>query len=168
MYERPEDAAAHEAWVGTVAAALSQGKASACVTFLGDEGDARVRRTRASPSSPRKVTQALALPWLRAAATVPTQASCAAASSGRSYIAATHQAPVAVGKRGCVRRHSGHRPAKHTQLRNRHLCGRGVQVLDDRLGDALVDLVEEHLRRASSTGWPSPRPQGITVASWRC
>jgi len=47
MYERPEDAAAHEAWVGTVAAALSQGKASACVTFLGDEGDARVRE--ASP-----------------------------------------------------------------------------------------------------------------------
>ena len=43
LYELPEDAAAHEAWVADFAAALSGGDASGYVNFLGDEGVARVR-----------------------------------------------------------------------------------------------------------------------------
>jgi FAD/FMN-containing dehydrogenase len=45
VYGRPEEAAAHEAWVGGFAAALRQGDGGgrAYVNFLGDEGRARVR-----------------------------------------------------------------------------------------------------------------------------
>ncbi len=43
LYARPEEAAAHEAWVTDFAAALHQGEAAAYVNFLGDEGEARVR-----------------------------------------------------------------------------------------------------------------------------
>jgi FAD/FMN-containing dehydrogenase len=43
IYERPEEAAGHEAWVTDFAAALSQGDTSGYVNFLGDEGEARVR-----------------------------------------------------------------------------------------------------------------------------
>jgi len=39
----PEDAAAHQAWVDRLAAALRNGDARASVNFLGDEGQARVR-----------------------------------------------------------------------------------------------------------------------------
>jgi FAD/FMN-containing dehydrogenase len=44
MYERPDEAAAHEPWVNDFAAALRQdGDGDAYVNFLGDEGGARVR-----------------------------------------------------------------------------------------------------------------------------
>jgi FAD/FMN-containing dehydrogenase len=43
LYERPEEAAVHDAWVADGAAALRQGIGGAYVNFLGDEGEARVR-----------------------------------------------------------------------------------------------------------------------------
>jgi FAD/FMN-containing dehydrogenase len=43
VYERPEEAAVHDAWVTRFAAALRQGDAGVYVNFLGDEGPERVR-----------------------------------------------------------------------------------------------------------------------------
>ncbi len=43
VYERPDEAAVHEAWVTGFAAALCQGDAGVYVNFLGDEGVARIR-----------------------------------------------------------------------------------------------------------------------------
>lgn len=43
VYERPDEAAVHEAWVTGFAAALRQGEAGVYVNFLGDEGVARIR-----------------------------------------------------------------------------------------------------------------------------
>ncbi|MGH2805067.1 MAG: FAD-binding oxidoreductase, partial [Thermoleophilaceae bacterium] len=43
MYERPEEAAAHEPWVVGLADALRQGDSGAYVGFLGDEGEERIR-----------------------------------------------------------------------------------------------------------------------------
>lgn len=43
VYERPDEAAVHEAWVTGFAAALCQGEAGVYVNFLGDEGVARIR-----------------------------------------------------------------------------------------------------------------------------
>jgi FAD/FMN-containing dehydrogenase len=43
LYERPDEAAVHEAWVTGFAAALRQGDGGAYVGFLGDEGEGRVR-----------------------------------------------------------------------------------------------------------------------------
>jgi FAD/FMN-containing dehydrogenase len=43
LYEHPEEAAQHEAWVTDFAAALHQGNSGAYVGFLGDEGEGRVR-----------------------------------------------------------------------------------------------------------------------------
>jgi FAD/FMN-containing dehydrogenase len=43
VYERPEDAEEHQAWVDRLAAALRDGDARAYVNFLGDEGEARIR-----------------------------------------------------------------------------------------------------------------------------
>ncbi len=43
LYQDPDEAAVHEAWVTGFAAALRQGDAGAYVNFLGDEGEARVR-----------------------------------------------------------------------------------------------------------------------------
>jgi hypothetical protein len=43
LYERPEEAAVHEAWAAGFAAALSRGEPGVYVNFLGDEGEARVR-----------------------------------------------------------------------------------------------------------------------------
>jgi FAD/FMN-containing dehydrogenase len=43
LYQRPEDAAEHRAWVDRFAAVLRDGDARAYVNFLGDEGEARVR-----------------------------------------------------------------------------------------------------------------------------
>jgi FAD/FMN-containing dehydrogenase len=43
LYERPDEAAAHEAWVAGFAAALGKDGAGVYVNFLGDEGEARVR-----------------------------------------------------------------------------------------------------------------------------
>jgi FAD/FMN-containing dehydrogenase len=43
VYERPEEAAVHEAWVAGLAAALRQGDAGVYVNFLADEGEARIR-----------------------------------------------------------------------------------------------------------------------------
>jgi len=42
LYDRPEEAAVHEAWAAGFAAALSKGNAGVYVNFLGDEGEARV------------------------------------------------------------------------------------------------------------------------------
>ncbi len=43
MYQRPDQAEVHRAWVAGAAAALSKGDADAYVNFIGDEGEARVR-----------------------------------------------------------------------------------------------------------------------------
>ncbi|MGH2782621.1 MAG: FAD-binding oxidoreductase [Thermoleophilaceae bacterium] len=43
MYERPEEAAAHEPWVVGLANVLRQGDSGAYVGFLGDEGEERIR-----------------------------------------------------------------------------------------------------------------------------
>ena len=43
VYERPEETAMHEEWVGRFAAALRQGDGGVYVNFLGDEGEARIR-----------------------------------------------------------------------------------------------------------------------------
>ena len=43
VYERPEEAAVHQAWVTGFAAALRQGDPGVYVNFLGDEGVARAR-----------------------------------------------------------------------------------------------------------------------------
>src|SRR5918993_605813 len=43
VYERPEETAIHEEWVGKFAAALRQGDGGVYVNFLGDEGEARIR-----------------------------------------------------------------------------------------------------------------------------
>jgi len=43
MYQRPEEAATHEAWATDTAAALRRGADGAYVGFMGDEGEARVR-----------------------------------------------------------------------------------------------------------------------------
>jgi FAD/FMN-containing dehydrogenase len=42
VYQRPEDAAEHRAWVDRFAAALQDGDARAYVNFIGDEGQARI------------------------------------------------------------------------------------------------------------------------------
>ena len=44
VYERPEDAEDHQAWVDRFAAALRDSDARAYVNFLGDEGQARIRQ----------------------------------------------------------------------------------------------------------------------------
>jgi FAD/FMN-containing dehydrogenase len=43
VYERPDEAAVHEAWVSDFAAALRRDDTGAYVNFLGDEGEARIR-----------------------------------------------------------------------------------------------------------------------------
>ena len=43
LYERPDEQATHESWVGKFAAALRQDDGGAYVNFLGDEGEARIR-----------------------------------------------------------------------------------------------------------------------------
>jgi len=43
LYERPDEAAVHEAWVSTFASALRQGDLGVYVNFLADEGEARIR-----------------------------------------------------------------------------------------------------------------------------
>ena len=43
LYERPDEAAMHEAWATAFEAALNQGDAGVYVNFLGNEGEARVR-----------------------------------------------------------------------------------------------------------------------------
>lgn len=43
LYERPDEAAKHEAWATGFAEALRQGDLGAYVNFLGDEGEARIR-----------------------------------------------------------------------------------------------------------------------------
>jgi FAD/FMN-containing dehydrogenase len=47
---RPDEAAVHEAWATTLAAALRQGDSGAYVNFLGDEGEARVREVYPGPT----------------------------------------------------------------------------------------------------------------------
>lgn len=43
VYEQPDEAATHRAWVSDLAGELRQGDAGAYVNFLGDEGESRVR-----------------------------------------------------------------------------------------------------------------------------
>jgi FAD/FMN-containing dehydrogenase len=50
LYQRPEDAAEHQAWVDRFAAALQDGDARAYVNFLGDEGQARIRQAYPGPT----------------------------------------------------------------------------------------------------------------------
>jgi FAD/FMN-containing dehydrogenase len=50
VYERPEEAAQHEAWVADLAGRLQRGEAGAYVGFVGDEGQARVRDAYPGPT----------------------------------------------------------------------------------------------------------------------
>ena len=50
VYERPDEAAVHEAWVEGLAAALGGAGAGAYVNFLGDEGEHRVREAYPGPT----------------------------------------------------------------------------------------------------------------------
>ena len=50
LYEDPDEAATHEAWVAGFAGALRQGDTGAYVNFLGDEGEARVRDAYPGPT----------------------------------------------------------------------------------------------------------------------
>src|SRR5574341_1050036 len=50
VYERPDEKAAHEAWVSGFAAALRQGEPGAYVNFLGDEGEVRIREAYPGPT----------------------------------------------------------------------------------------------------------------------
>jgi FAD/FMN-containing dehydrogenase len=43
LYEHPDEAALHEAWVTNLAAALRQGEPGAYIGFLGNDGQARIR-----------------------------------------------------------------------------------------------------------------------------
>jgi hypothetical protein len=43
LYQRPEDAPEHQAWVMRFASAISQSDSGVYVNFLGDEGEARIR-----------------------------------------------------------------------------------------------------------------------------
>jgi len=43
VYERPDEAEVHEPWVRGFAESLRQGDAGACINFLGDEGEGRIR-----------------------------------------------------------------------------------------------------------------------------
>ena len=50
IYDSPEEAAPHEAWVERFASALEQEDAGAYVNFLGEEGEARVRAAYPGPT----------------------------------------------------------------------------------------------------------------------
>jgi FAD/FMN-containing dehydrogenase len=51
VYERPDEAPEHEAWVNEVAGRLRQGReAAAYVNFLGDEGEGRIREAYPEPT----------------------------------------------------------------------------------------------------------------------
>ena len=50
VYQRPEQAQEHQAWVDRFAAALRHGDARAYVNFLGDEGQARVHEAYPGPT----------------------------------------------------------------------------------------------------------------------
>jgi hypothetical protein len=50
VYQRPEQAPEHQAWVDRFAAALQDGDARAYVNFLGDEGQARIRQAYPGPT----------------------------------------------------------------------------------------------------------------------
>lgn len=55
LYERPDEAAQHEAWVTDFAAALRQGDSGAYVGFLGNDGQARIREAYPSATWDRLV-----------------------------------------------------------------------------------------------------------------
>jgi FAD/FMN-containing dehydrogenase len=50
VYERPEDAPEHEAWVADLASTIRKGQSGAYVNFLGDEGADRVREAYPGPT----------------------------------------------------------------------------------------------------------------------
>jgi FAD/FMN-containing dehydrogenase len=50
LYQRPDEAALHEAWVTNFAAALRQGESGAYVGFLGKDGQARIREAYPGPT----------------------------------------------------------------------------------------------------------------------
>ena len=50
VYQRPEEAEEHQAWVDRFAAALQDEDARAYVNFLGDEGQARIRQAYPGPT----------------------------------------------------------------------------------------------------------------------
>jgi hypothetical protein len=52
LYERPEEAAVHEAWAAGFAAALSRGEPGVYVNFLGDSRRGRQLRRRGPVSVP--------------------------------------------------------------------------------------------------------------------
>src|SRR5215211_4481958 len=55
-----------------------------------------------------------------------------------------HDVRAAVGERGGLSRHPGHRPTEHPDLYHSHLSCRGLEVLDDRLCHGAIDSINEH------------------------
>jgi FAD/FMN-containing dehydrogenase len=55
LYQRPDEAALHEAWVTNLAAALRQGEPGAYVGFLGKDGQARIHEAYPGPTWDRLV-----------------------------------------------------------------------------------------------------------------
>ena len=55
LYNSPDEAALHEAWVTNFAAALRQGEPGAYVGFLGNDGQARIREAYPGPTWDRLV-----------------------------------------------------------------------------------------------------------------
>ena len=53
LYMRPDERQEHEAWVRSLATALSDGTSAAYVGFLGDDGDQGVRRAYPSATLER-------------------------------------------------------------------------------------------------------------------
>jgi FAD/FMN-containing dehydrogenase len=50
VYQRPDEAPAHQAWVSRFASTLRRGDSAVYVNFLGEEGDARVRDAYPGPA----------------------------------------------------------------------------------------------------------------------
>ena len=50
VYERPEEAPVHDAWVSGLAAAVRRGEPGVYVGFLGDEGEARIHEAYPGPT----------------------------------------------------------------------------------------------------------------------
>jgi len=55
LYERPDEAATHEAWTTAFAAALQRGEVGAYVNFVGHEGEARIHEAYPAPTWDRLV-----------------------------------------------------------------------------------------------------------------
>jgi hypothetical protein len=54
VYQHPEEAEVHQAWVDGLAVAVQDGEGRAYVNFLGDEGEARIRQAYPGAKRPHQ------------------------------------------------------------------------------------------------------------------